>query len=184
MSGPRSPVWVALLRGINVGKHHRVTMAELKAAVEAVGGTGVTSHIQSGNLLLGHLQTDRAQLTVALEEALQQACGFPVPVVLRTGDELAELVADCPFEGDDWAEDRRRYVSFLAHPAESARVEALLQRAAPGERLWITPTEVLAVIPAGTEKPAYAVADRMLRVTATSRAWNVLEALAGLAARG
>jgi uncharacterized protein (DUF1697 family) len=177
-------VWVALLRGINVGAHHRVTMAELKAAVAAVGGTDVSSYIQSGNLLLGHLETDRVTLTVRLEEALQAACGFPVPVVLRTGDELAALVAGCPFEGDDWAEDRRRYVSFLAHPATTDRAEALLGRVAPGERLWITPTEVLAVVPTSVAKPAYADVGRLLRVTVTSRAWNVAETLAGLAARG
>jgi uncharacterized protein (DUF1697 family) len=182
MSGPRPPVWVALLRGINVGAHHRVTMAELKAAVTAVGGTDVASYIQSGNLLLGHLETDRATLTVALEDALQAACGFPVPVVLRTGDELAALLARCPFSGDDWADDRRRYVSFLGRPADRERAEALLGRVAPGERLWITPTEVLAVVPAGVTKPAYADVDRALRVTATSRAWNVAQNLAGLAA--
>lgn len=175
---------MALLRGINVGAHHRVTMAALKAAVTAVGGTEVSTHIQSGNLLLGHPETDRAALTVRLEVGLRAACGFPVPVVLRTGDELAELVAHCPFEADDWADDRRRYVSFLAQPAAPERVELLLGRVAPGERLWITPTEVLAVVPSGVAKPAYADADRLLRVTATSRAWNVAEALAGLAARG
>jgi uncharacterized protein (DUF1697 family) len=173
---------VALLRGINVGGHHRVTMAELKAAVTAVGATDVSTHIQSGNILLGHLLTDRAELTVTLEEALQAACGFPVPVILRTGDELAELVARCPFTGEDWAADRRRYVSFLAHPAEPGRAGALLARAQPGEQMWITPTEVCAVVPTGLAKSAYAQADRVLRVTLTARAWNVVERLAALAA--
>lgn len=177
-------MWVALLRGINVGAHHRVTMAELKAAVTAVGGSDVSTHIQSGNILLGHLETDRATLTVTLEEALHAACGFPVPVVLRTGDELAELVARCPFEGDDWADDRRRYVSFLAHPADPERVASVLARVGQGERLWITPTEVLAVVAKGVAKPVYADLDRALRVTMTSRAWNVAQALAALAARG
>jgi uncharacterized protein (DUF1697 family) len=177
-------VWVAFLRGINVGRHHRVTMAELTAAVTAAGGTHVTSHIQSGNLLLGHALADRGELARTLEQALLGACGFAVPVLLRTGDELADLLARCPFSAEDRAEDKRRYVSFLAAPADPVRVEALLARTVEGERLWITPTEVCAVVPKGATKPAYEDSERLLKVAATSRGWNVVEALAGLAARG
>jgi uncharacterized protein (DUF1697 family) len=186
MSTARSqpgPVWVALLRGINVGASHRVTMAELKAAVTSAGGTDVSTHIQSGNVLLGHRTDDRAELAATLSRALEDACGFAVPVIVRTGAELAELVAGCPFTGADWDEDRRRYVSFLAAPAEPARVEALLARATDGESLYVTPTEVCAAVRKDATKPVYADIDRILKVPATARAWNVVERLAELAAR-
>jgi uncharacterized protein (DUF1697 family) len=179
-------VWVALLRGINVGGNHRMTMIDLRAVVEAAGGTGVTTHIQSGNVLLTHADPDRATLTATLQDALQARFGYPVPVVLRTGDELARLVARCPFTGDDWAQDRRRYVSFLTAAPDPARVDVLLSRASEGESLYVTATEVCAAVRDGAGKPAYADIDRILKVQATARAWNVVEklaALAGLAAR-
>jgi uncharacterized protein (DUF1697 family) len=182
MSTP-APVWVALLRGINVGASHRVTMVHLRAAVEGAGGTGVTTHIQSGNILLGHATRDRVALTATLQEALEAACGFPVPVVLRSGAELAALVARCPFSAADWAEDRRRYVSFLTAPPDPVRVDTLLSRAAPGESLYVTPTEVCAAVPRDVNRPVYADIDRILKVPATARAWNVVGTLAGLATR-
>ncbi len=177
------PVWVALLRGINVGSSHRMTMLDLRAVVEGAGGTGVTTHIQSGNVLLSHATEDRAALTVALQDALRGRFGYGVPVVLRTGPELAALVAGCPFTGEDWAQDRRRYVSFLTAPAEADRVRALLARAGDGESLYVTDTEVCAAVRNDSTKPAYADIDKILKAPATARAWNVVEKLAVLATR-
>jgi uncharacterized protein (DUF1697 family) len=176
-------VWVALLRGINVGKSHRVTMIDLRAAVEAAGGTEVSTHIQSGNVLLCHRTKDRAKLTATLEKTLAAELGFPVPVVLRSAEDLADLIARCPFSGEDWAEDRRRYVSFLTAPAQPARVDTLLSRAAEGESLYVTDTEVCSAVPKDTNKPVYADIDRILKVPATARAWNVVEKLSTLATR-
>jgi uncharacterized protein (DUF1697 family) len=178
-----APVWVALLRGINVGANHRVTMDVLKAAVAAVGGTDVSTHIQSGNVLLGHATDDRAVLTATLERAFAETCGFAVPVVLRTAEELAGLVARCPFSDGDWEEDRRRYVSFLTTPAAPERVETLLGRATDGEALYVTSTEVCAAVRRDSARPVYADIDRILKVPATARAWNVVERLAELATR-
>ena len=45
-------VFVALLRGVNVGKHNRVKMTDLRAALGSAGHTGVSTHIQSGNIVL------------------------------------------------------------------------------------------------------------------------------------
>ncbi|MGZ8389586.1 MAG: DUF1697 domain-containing protein, partial [Rhodoplanes sp.] len=50
--GSGMAVFVALLRGVNVGKHNRVKMADLRAALESAGHTGVSTHIQSGNIVL------------------------------------------------------------------------------------------------------------------------------------
>ena len=175
-------VWVALLRGINVGANHRVTMAVLKAAVADAGATEVTTHIQSGNILLGHATVDRAALATTLSEALAEACGFSVPVILRSGQELADLVARCPYTGSDWDEDRRRYVAFL--PAEPAPelLERLREADHGGSSLYATPTEVCtSLVPSA--KPGYTDVDRFLKVRSTARAWNVVVTLAELATR-
>ncbi|BEP16140.1 DUF1697 domain-containing protein [Acidothermaceae bacterium B102] len=177
-----APVWVALLRGINVGAHHRVTMAVLKAAVTSVGATEVITHIQSGNLLLGHATADRAALATTLEEALAEACGFPVPVILRTGEELADLVARCPYTGSDWDEDRRRYVAFLPSAPPPELLQRLREADHGGSSLYATPTEVCtSLVPAA--KPGYTDVDRFLQVRSTARAWNVVVRLTELATR-
>jgi uncharacterized protein (DUF1697 family) len=178
----RPTVWVALLRGINVGRNHRVTMVDLRAAVAEAGGRDVTTHIQSGNVLLGHACADRAELALTLSQAFQEALGFPVPVILRTGQELADLVARCPFSEADWSEDRRRYVSFLAAPPAPDLLDKLLATDREGSSLYATPTEVCVSL--GPESgPGYADVDRLLKVPSTARAWNVVEKLSALATR-
>jgi uncharacterized protein (DUF1697 family) len=174
-------VWVALLRGINVGANHRVAMPVLKEAVAGVGATGVSTHIQSGNILLSHPLADREQLAVTLGDALAQACGFSVPVILRTGEELADLVGRCPYTGSDWDDDRRRYVAFLASAPDPERLDTLRAADHGGSSLYATATEVCtALVPSA--KPGYTDVDRVLKVKSTARAWNVVEKLASLAA--
>ena len=175
-------VWVALLRGVNVGRSHRVTMVDLRAAVQAAGGTALSTHIQSGNVLLCHPDTDRLSLAGTLETTLERELGFPVPVLLRSADELARLVARCPFQGADWAEDRRRYVTFLAS-APAPELLAKVQAGDPAKAsVYATATEVC-VSPAPSDKPFYPDLDRLLKVATTTRAWNVVENLSTLAAR-
>jgi uncharacterized protein (DUF1697 family) len=175
-------VWVALLRGINVGSSHRVSMVDLRAAVAAAGGTEVSTHIQSGNVLLCHRTRDRAKLTTTLEETLAAELGFPVPVVLRSGDELADLLARCPFTGADWDADRRRYVSFLSRPPARELLDRLRAADHGGSSMYVTPTEVcVSLVPSA--KPGYTDVDRLLKVPSTARAWNVVEKLVTLATR-
>ena len=174
-------VWVALLRGINVGASHRVTMVVLKDAVTRAGAIDVSTHIQSGNILLRHPLTDRAALASTFENALGDACGFSVPVILRTGQELADLVARCPYTGRDWDEDRRRYVAFLPTEPDPERLDTLTAGDHGGSSLYATTTEVCtSLVPSA--KPGYTDVDRVLKVKSTARAWNVVDKLASLAA--
>ena len=75
---------VALLRGINVGGRNKVPMAELREVVAALGHTGVTTYIQSGNVLFRTADTDNAKLAAALESAIEDQVR---PVVLGGGPE-------------------------------------------------------------------------------------------------
>src|ERR1043165_5257425 len=67
---------VALLRGINVGGRNKVPMAELREVVAALGHTGVTTYIQSGNVLFTTADTDTAKLAAALEAAIEDRFGL------------------------------------------------------------------------------------------------------------
>ena len=43
--------FVALLRGINVGGHHKVPMAELRTELEKLGYSKVNTLLNSGNII-------------------------------------------------------------------------------------------------------------------------------------
>jgi uncharacterized protein (DUF1697 family) len=87
---------VALLRGINVGGRNKVPMAELRDVVTSLGHTGVTTYIQSGNVLFTTSEDDPAKLAAALEAAIAEAFGVRSPVVVLSREDLARVLDTNP----------------------------------------------------------------------------------------
>ncbi|HJY66025.1 MAG TPA: DUF1697 domain-containing protein [Streptosporangiaceae bacterium] len=87
---------VALLRGINVGGRNKVPMAELREVVVSLGHTGVTTYIQSGNVLFTTSEDDPAKLAAALEAAIAEAFGVRSPVVVLSREDLARILDTNP----------------------------------------------------------------------------------------
>jgi uncharacterized protein (DUF1697 family) len=91
------PSHVALLRGINVGGRNKIAMTELREVVTSLGYTGVTTYIQSGNVLFTTPDTDSARLASALESAIADAFGIAASVVVLSRDQLARILAGNPY---------------------------------------------------------------------------------------
>ena len=91
---------VALLRGINVGGRNKVPMADLREVTASLGHTGVTTYIQSGNVLFSTAETDTAKLAAALEAAIGERFGIWASVVVLSRDELAEVLASNPYHDE------------------------------------------------------------------------------------
>ena len=102
---------VSLLRGINVGGRNKVPMAELREVVAALGHDGVTTYIQSGNVLFTTADTDTAKLAAALESAIEGRFGLWSSVVVLSRDELAGVLAANPYP--DEPNPRMVHVVFL-----------------------------------------------------------------------
>ena len=83
---------LALLRGINLGGRNKVPMAELREVVTSLGYTGVTTYIQSGNVLFTTSEPDTATLASALEGAIAGAFGVTTSVVVLSRDDLAQIL--------------------------------------------------------------------------------------------
>ena len=88
---------VALLRGINVGGRNKVPMADLREIVASLGHTGVSTYIQSGNVLFSTAEEDTAKLAAALESAIEERFGIWSSVVVLSRDELAQVLAANPY---------------------------------------------------------------------------------------
>ena len=96
------PKYLALLRGINVGGHNKITKDELKETFEALGGENVRTYIQSGNILFRHASTSLPDLTQAIETELSTRFNYPArAVVLRETDFQAALASAPPTWGTD-----------------------------------------------------------------------------------
>ncbi len=122
---------VALLRGINVGGRNKVPMADLREVVTSLGHTGVTTYIQSGNVLFSTADTDTAKLAAALESAVAERFWIWSSVVVLSREELAEVLASNPYP--DEPNPKLVHVVFLnAEPPQDllARIAAAESAAA------------------------------------------------------
>jgi len=177
--GVTIPRYVALLRGINVGRARQVDMPRLREVLTARGHAEVRTHLRSGNVILDSGLAE-AELAADVREAIAQEFGFDVPVVVRTGAEIAAVVAGDPFA--TVATDPARYlVTFLPEPPPRALVDALppadtgdyLVR---GRELYLWLPDGIANTPVASWKW-----DRLLGVPGTARNWNTVRRLAELA---
>jgi uncharacterized protein (DUF1697 family) len=104
-----------LLRGINLGGKNKVAMAELKSLVAELGHTGVSTYIQSGNVLFtAPLDADTTALAAAMSEAIAAQLGVISPVVVVSRSALAEIVAANPFPAEP--DPRRVHAVVLSEP--------------------------------------------------------------------
>lgn len=100
---------LALLRGINVGGHKKVPMAELRCVLTEIGLTDVRTYIASGNVAFDDGEdvegagdsSASSPLVTSIERAIADHFGFDVPVVLRTAAEIAAVHRASPYVADD-----------------------------------------------------------------------------------
>ena len=102
----------ALLRGINVGGNHKLPMKELAALFEEAGCREIETYIQSGNVVFRPARGDLKKLGVKLETTIEARFGFPAPIALFSGEEIASLEEANPFLAEGCAEDSL-HVGFL-----------------------------------------------------------------------
>jgi uncharacterized protein (DUF1697 family) len=89
-------VYIAFLRGVNVGGKSRIIMKELKEAMDGLGFANVQTYIQSGNVLFAS-DKDESELRPLIEQEIEKSFGLAIPVILRTVAELKKIVAGLPF---------------------------------------------------------------------------------------
>lgn len=94
-------VYVALLRGINVGGNNKVEMAHLKKTFEGLGLTGIKTYIDSGNIIFKDSRP-APKLVPVLEAAIEKDFGFSVKVLLRTAANIATITKALP---EKWVND-------------------------------------------------------------------------------
>lgn len=105
--------YVAFLRGINVGGHHKVPMEKLREEMEQIGFTRVRTLLNSGNIIFDGSIEKEAAISAKIAAHLENVFGFPVPVLARKAEAIQELAGSGPFKGVEVTRDTRLYVTFL-----------------------------------------------------------------------
>jgi uncharacterized protein (DUF1697 family) len=176
---PGTTRYAVLLRGINVGKARQVDMGRLREVLSERGHGGVRTHLRSGNVVLdAALPEDR--LAADVEEALRTAFGMEVPVVVRTGAELAAVLAADPL-GTAVTDPAHYLVTFLPTAPDDDRVAAL-PPAPDGEGYRVIGRELYQWLPGGVLRSSLSSWkwDQLLGTAGTARNWNTVRKLGEL----
>ncbi|MCB9891023.1 MAG: DUF1697 domain-containing protein [Planctomycetes bacterium] len=175
------PRYVALLRGINVGGKHKLPMKDLAAMFEQVGCSNVVTYIQSGNVIFDAPAAFARSVPVVMHDAIAERFGYDVPVVTRTGAQVARVLEANPFDG---VPENEVHVFFLSKKPAASKVAALdLERSLPDE-LRVVGQELYLHCRTGMAKTKISNVwlDRQLGIVSTARNWKTTQKLAELAA--
>jgi uncharacterized protein (DUF1697 family) len=168
---------IALIRGINVGGHHKVAMSDLRALFEEAGCRDVSTYIQSGNVVF-----DRAgakdKIEADLERRLKQATGFDLSVIVRTANEWSKVVRNNPYPG---TEPTKLIVSFLKQARPAAALRSIDVAAFAPEEFTVKGREIYLFLPNGQGRAKLPPALNRVQGVATARNWQTVLKLLDLA---
>jgi uncharacterized protein (DUF1697 family) len=168
--------YAVLLRGVNVGGHGKIPMAELREVVAGLGCSDVATYVQSGNVV-GRSDDRPAELAGKVSQAIRDRWGLDVGTVVRTHEQLQQVVRDNPFGEPDHGS--RLHVAFLlGEPARDA-LEAFDQSGFAPDRFALADREIYLSLPdgIGRSKLAAALTERRAGTTMTVRNWNTVRKL-------
>jgi uncharacterized protein (DUF1697 family) len=173
-----SAMFLALLRGINVGGKNKLPMTDLVALFAAAGCRDVRSYIQSGNVIFQADLEVVASLPDVITAAIAEKYGYQVPVVLRTAVQLGDVIRQNPFVAQG-ADEETLHVLFLADRPSVARVESLDLDRSPPDAFVVSGQEVYLRLPngAGRTKLTNSYFDAKLATVSTGRNWRTVTAL-------
>ncbi|MFF5937121.1 DUF1697 domain-containing protein [Streptomyces sp. NPDC012508] len=171
--------YAALLRGINVGGHRKVPMAELRSLLEGLGHRDVRTYLQSGNAVFT-TDTDELtdeELTTAIEDAIEKRFGFRVDCLVRDAAYLAAVADACPFPAAE-LEGKQLHVTYLSEGVTPERFASIDRTAFLPEEFRLGERALYLYAPEGLgrSKLGEALSRPALfkGIVATSRNWNTV----------
>jgi uncharacterized protein (DUF1697 family) len=168
-------VYVAFLRGINVGGKNRLPMKDLVAMLDEAGGRDVQTYIQSGNAVFRATEACAARIPDAIAKRVADRLGFRAPVVMRTAGELRAIARGNPFLRAG-ADPKALHVMFLADLPTPARIAALDPGRSPPDEFAARGREIYLRCPngVGRSKLTNQYFDTKLATTSTMRNWRTV----------
>ena len=165
--------FIALLRAVNVGGTGKLPMSELKAMCEAASFTNVRTYIASGNVIFDSPLSETA-VAKKLGASLEEYAGKPVGVMLRTGPEMAAVLAANPFKD---AAPNLSFAIFLDGAPQADAIDTVRGRA--DEELSLGTREIYVTYPSGSGASKLKIP---AAASGTARNMNTIAKLAEMAA--
>ena len=175
------PTFVALLRGVNVGKAKRVPMAELRALLSGLGYTSVATLLNSGNAVFGARRSTPARHAKNIADAISTQLKVEVSVIVKSASELAAILAENPIKAR--ADEHSRFlVAFVQDTEALSSLVAIAPLVVPPEKYAVGKNAAYLLCSAGIleSKAGGALLGKAGKL-ATTRNWATVLKLQALA---
>lgn len=176
-------VYIAFLRGINVGGKNKIKMADLKLMFEEIGFMQVETYIQSGNVIFDS-ELSAADVKAAVEHEIEKKFGFAIDVIIRTGEELVLILKNCPFTeqeiktaGEINKEGESFYIALLSEAPAAENMKKLEDYTGVTDRYIITNKDLYLLFHHSIRKSKLAVNLHKLKVANTVRNLTTIQKL-------
>jgi len=173
------PVYIAMLRGINIGPHKRMKMERLRACCERLGFVDVKTYIQSGNVVFRAPKLSPAALSKKLGGGIVKEFGFSAEVISRSREEMKEIIDDNPFMKERGIDASKLHVAFLSESASAAALKKLQELTLAPDRTHSSAKEIYFYFPNGVSGSSLwkHPLDRVLSLPVTMRNWKTVTTL-------
>jgi uncharacterized protein (DUF1697 family) len=178
-------VYIALLRGINVGGNKVILMADLKKVFEESGFSNVKTYIQSGNIAFASEKENTTELGETIKAAIKDRFKFDVGVLVLGLDELEKIVKKNPFNENKLKADERIYLTILSKKPAKDKVPGLYRIRSDTDESELIDRAVYVLCRKGYSKSPFNnnSIERVLQVYATSRNLETMKKLVEIGKR-
>ena len=175
--------YISLLRGINVSGQKRILMNDLKSLYESIGLDGVSTYIQSGNVVFNSDEKNKNKIAELITDSIKLKYGFDVKVLIRTKNELAKITKQNPFLKNEGVDVKRLYVTFLERKPDAKLINNLATDKETIDSYKVIGMEVYLHVPGGFGRTIYSnnYIEKKLALKATTRNWKTVNKLLQIA---
>jgi uncharacterized protein (DUF1697 family) len=172
------PAYVAMLRGVNVGGNP-LKMEWLRKACEELGLREARTYLQSGNVVFAS-SLGAAKLAAMLKQKIDRQTRLPVPVIIRSAKQMADIIAQNPFLKRKGIDATKLHVTFLGDAPKRIDRERLDKLVGTRDEYRFAGREIYLHCPInyGETKLSNTAIEKALGVSATTRNWATVTTLA------
>lgn len=167
--------FAAFLRGINVGGKNKIKMETLRETFAALQFKNVQTYINSGNVIFETAKTDDKKLVEQIENAIEKEFSLSIKVMVRTIDEISEIINNNPFDGQ-FENDKDLHVLFLDEEIPEEKRELLISNNSENEKFAVRGREIFCHLKNGFANSLLGkdYIGKKLKVSATARNWRTV----------
>jgi uncharacterized protein (DUF1697 family) len=176
-------IYIAMLRGINIGAHKRMKMEKLRASCETLGFEQIATYIQSGNVVFKAPKLSPASVSEKIEKRIAADFGFEADVITRTREEFKKIIRANPLLKEAGVDESKLHMVFLAGAPSSEAIRKLQSLTLSPDRVRVTGKEIYFYFPNGVSGSSLWKhnLDRVLSIIGTMRNWNTVNKLLEMA---